>query len=262
VSHPAQPGRFGGGRASPLQVNDGRASPLEVDHLAAGYDGLVALSDVSLAVRAGEIVALVGANGAGKSTLLRCISGLHRPRSGAVRWRGDDLLALSPHAVVDRGVVQIPEGRHLFPDMSVEENLELGAYRPRARTGMPERLARVWDLFPRLGERRRQRAGSLSGGEQQMLAIGRALMSDPALLMLDEPSLGLAPRAIEAILDALVALHRSGLALLLAEQNVQAALAVAHRGYVLERGRVVRAGTGQELLGDAEIRRAYLGPLA
>jgi branched-chain amino acid transport system ATP-binding protein len=249
--------------AAPAPSNSiGRASPLHVDNLEAGYDGLVALTGVSLAVHAGEIVALVGANGAGKSTLLRCISGLHRPRAGAVHWCGDDLLALPPHAVVDRGVVQIPEGRHLFADMTVEENLELGAYRPRARVGMRQRLGAVCDLFPRLGERRRQRAGSLSGGEQQMLAIGRALMSDPALLMLDEPSLGLAPRAIDGILDALLALHRSGLALLLAEQNVQAALAVADRGYVLERGRVVREGTGRDLLGDAEIRRAYLGPLA
>jgi len=222
----------------------------------------VALSDVSIAVRGGEIVALVGANGAGKSTLLRCISGLHRPRSGAITWNGDDLVALPAHAVVEHGVAQVPEGRHLFPGLSVAENLELGAYRPRARAGLRGRLARVWDLFPRLAERRRQRAGSLSGGEQQMLAIGRALMSDPALLMLDEPSLGLAPRVIEGIIEALGALHRSGLALLLVEQNVQAALAVAGRGYVLERGRIVREGSGPALLGDPEIRRAYLGPLA
>ena len=235
---------------------------LEISGLHAGYDGLVALSDVSIAVRGGEIVALVGANGAGKSTLLRCISGLHRARSGAIRWNGDDLVALPPHAVVERGVAQVPEGRHLFPEMSVEENLELGAYRPRARAALRDRLASVWDLFPRLAERRRQRAGSLSGGEQQMLAIGRALMSDPALLMLDEPSLGLAPRVIDGIIEALRALHRSGLAILLVEQNVQAALALASRGYVLERGRIAREGAGPTLLGDPEIRRAYLGPLA
>ena len=235
---------------------------LEINGLEAGYDGLVALTDVSLTVGGGEIVALVGANGAGKSTLLRCISGLHRPRAGAIRWRGDDLLTLPAHAVVERGVAQVPEGRHLFPEMSVEENLELGAYRPRARAALRERMAGVHDLFPRLAERRRQRAGSLSGGEQQMLAIGRALMSEPALLMLDEPSLGLAPRVIDSILEALAALHRSGLALLLVEQNVQAALALAGRGYVLERGRVVREGAGAALLSDPEIRRAYLGPLA
>jgi branched-chain amino acid transport system ATP-binding protein len=234
---------------------------LEIMGLEAGYDGLVALHDVTLAVGGGEIVALVGANGAGKSTLLRCISGLHRPRAGAIHWKGDDLRACPPHGVVERGVAQVPEGRHLFPEMTVEENLELGAYRPRARAGRRERLSTVWELFPRLAERRRQRAGSLSGGEQQMLAIGRALMSRPALLMLDEPSLGLAPRVIEDIVAALLALHRSGLALLLVEQNVQIALAVASRAYVLERGRVVREGAGRALLGDPEIRRAYLGPL-
>jgi branched-chain amino acid transport system ATP-binding protein len=217
---------------------------------------------VSLTVRAGEIVALVGANGAGKSTLLRCISGLHRPRSGAITWNGADLASLAPHLVVERGVAQVPEGRHLFADMTVEENLELGAYRPRARAAFRERLNRIWDLFPRLAERRRQRAGSLSGGEQQMLAIGRALASDPALLMLDEPSLGLAPRVIDAIARSLDTLHRAGLALLLVEQNVQAALALAGRAYVLERGRIVREGPGRALLGDLDIRRAYLGPLA
>jgi branched-chain amino acid transport system ATP-binding protein len=217
---------------------------------------------VSLTVRAGEIVALIGANGAGKSTLLRCISGLHRPRSGAITWNGADLASLAPHLVVERGVAQVPEGRHLFADMTVEENLELGAYRPRARAAFRERLNRIWDLFPRLAERRRQRAGSLSGGEQQMLAIGRALASDPALLMLDEPSLGLAPRVIDAIARSLDTLHRAGLALLLVEQNVQAALALAGRAYVLERGRIVREGPGRALLGDLDIRRAYLGPLA
>jgi branched-chain amino acid transport system ATP-binding protein len=234
---------------------------LEVTGLEATHDGLVALNGVSLAVEGGEIVALVGANGAGKSTLLRCISGLHRPRAGSIRWNGDDLGACPPHAVVDRGVAQVPEGRHLFPEMSVEENLQLGAYRPRARAARRAQLAAIWDLFPRLAERRRQRAGSLSGGEQQMLAIGRALMSRPALLMLDEPSLGLAPRIIDGIVEALVTLHRAGLALLLVEQNVQTALAVAGRAYVLERGRIVREGTGPALLGDPEIRRAYLGPL-
>jgi branched-chain amino acid transport system ATP-binding protein len=235
---------------------------LIVAGLHAGYDGLVALAGVSLTVTAGEIVALVGANGAGKSTLLRCISGLHRPRSGAITWGGVDLAALAPHLVVERGVAQVPEGRHLFADMTVEENLELGAYRPRARAAFRERLDRIWDLFPRLAERRRQRAGSLSGGEQQMLAIGRALASDPALLMLDEPSLGLAPRVIDAIAKALGTLHEAGLALLLVEQNVQAALALAGRAYVLERGRIVREGPGRALLGDPDIRRAYLGPLA
>jgi ABC-type branched-subunit amino acid transport system ATPase component len=235
---------------------------LEVRGLEATYDGLVALTDVTLTVAGEEIVALVGANGAGKSTLLRCISGLHRPRSGTVRWKGEDLLTRPPHAVVEGGIAQVPEGRHLFPEMSVQENLELGAYRRRARADRRAQLGALWDLFPRLAERRRQRAGSLSGGEQQMLAIGRALMSKPRLLMLDEPSLGLAPRVIEGIVEAMLALQRSGLALLLVEQNVRTALALAGRAYVLERGRVVREGPGRVLLDDPEVRRAYLGPLA
>jgi len=235
---------------------------LEVWQLDAAYGELRALAEVSVRVEPGEIVALVGSNGAGKTTLLRSIAGLTRPRAGRIRWRNEDLGHLPPHKVVERGVAMVPEGRRLFGHMTVEENLGLGAFTRRARGERSASLARVYEIFPRLAERRRQRAGALSGGEQQMVAIGRALMTRPALLMLDEPSLGLAPRVVEALLEVLATIHQTGVAVFLVEQNVRAALGLAHRGYLLAHGRVVGEGSGAGLLGDPEVRRAYLGPLA
>ena len=235
---------------------------LEVQDLDVAYGDLAALSGVSLRVPAGEIVALVGANGAGKTTLLRSITGLLRPRAGVIRWDGEDLRALRPHGIVARGIALVSEGRRLFGRMTVEENLELGAYLPRARARARANMERVYAIFPRLRERRRQLAHSLSGGEQQMAAIGRALMTSPTLLMLDEPSLGLAPQMVETILRVLEDVHRAGLTLLLVEQNVQAALTLARRAYVLESGRITAEGNARDLLNDPEVRRAYLGPLA
>ncbi len=207
-------------------------------------------------------MALVGANGAGKSTLLRTIAGLVRPRAGVIRWRNDDLRSLSADVVVERGIAMVPEGRKLFGQMTVEENLQLGAYAARARDGMRAKLEEMYRTFPRLRERRSQLARSLSGGEQQMLAIARALMTQPSLLMLDEPSLGLAPQMVALIFSLLDQIHRAGLMLLLVEQNVQAALNIAGRAYLLEGGRIVGEGSGRALLGDPGVRRAYLGPLA
>ena len=225
---------------------------LEVRQVDAAYGALRALTQVSVRVESAEIVALVGSNGAGKTTLLRCIARLVPVRAGRVL----------PHEVVERGVALVPEGRRLFGGMTVEENLALGAFGRRARAGRGATLERVYAIFPRLAERRRQRAGTLSGGEQQMVAIGRALMTRPRLLMLDEPSLGLAPRVVEAMLGVLTDVHRAGVAVFLVEQNVRAALGLAHRGYLLEHGAVVGEGRGADLLADPEVRRAYLGPLA
>jgi branched-chain amino acid transport system ATP-binding protein len=240
---------------------------LEIRGLEAGYGDVPVLSGVTLAVGAGEIVALLGPNGAGKSTLLNCVAGLVRPPrrgrwAGTIRWDGQDLRALDAHLVVERGVALVPEGRRLFGGMSVQENLELGAFAPRAWPGRRAALERVYALFPVLAERRRVTVQALSGGQQQMVAVGRALMANPRLLMLDEPSLGLAPRLVAAILEALVAINRAGVAVFLVEQNVPAALSLAHRGYLLEGGRVVGEGSGAELLRDEHVRRAYLGPLA
>jgi branched-chain amino acid transport system ATP-binding protein len=235
---------------------------LEVDGLDAAYGELRALSGVTLRVGAGEIVALVGSNGAGKTTLLRAIAGLVRPRAGRIRWNGADIRGLFPHRLVEQGLAMVPEGRRLFGRMTVEENLGLGAFSPRARPEAGASLEAVYAMFPRLRERRRQHAGSLSGGEQQMVALGRALMSRPRLLMLDEPSLGLAPRVVEALFSVFAEINRAGVAVLLVEQNVRAALALAHRGYVLEHGRITGEGAAAALLEDPEVRRAYLGPLA
>jgi branched-chain amino acid transport system ATP-binding protein len=235
---------------------------LEVRNLEVAYDGLTALAGVSLTVGTGEIVALVGANGAGKTTLLRSITGFLRPRAGVIRLDGQDLASVPRHEVVSRGVALAPEGRRLFGRTTVAENLELGAYLPQARVEMRQRLERVYATFPRLRERRRQLAHSLSGGEQQMVAIGRALMTGPRLLLLDEPSLGLAPQMVETIFRVLATIHEAGLALLLVEQNVQAALSLAERAYILEGGRVAGEGEGRALLADPAVRRAYLGPLA
>ena len=235
---------------------------LELHDVDAAYGDVRVLSGVTLRVGPGEIVALLGPNGAGKSTLLGCVAGLVRPRAGAIRWEGQDLRARSPHLIVERGLATVPEGRRLFASMTVEDNLELGAFSPRARATRRQSLDRVFALFPVLHARRRQIVRSLSGGQQQMVAVGRALMASPRLLMLDEPSLGIAPQLVRAILDALAEINRAGVAIFLVEQNVRAALTLAHRAYILESGRIVGEGNGSALLQDAHVRRAYLGPLA
>ena len=235
---------------------------LEITGVDAGYGEAHAVTGVSLRVSPGEMVALLGPNGAGKSTLLKTVAGLVRPRAGAVRWEGEDIGRLAAHRIVERGLVLVPEGRRLFGGMTVEDNLELGAFAPRARTGRTAAFERVYGLFPVLRERRRHVVRTLSGGQQQMVAVARALMSSPRLLMLNEPSLGIAPRLVSAILDALATIHQGGVGVLLVEQNVPAALALAHRAYVLEGGRIAREGRAGDLLRDPDVRRAYLGPLA
>ena len=235
---------------------------LEVTALSAAHGDFAALHDVSVQIGADEIVALLGSNGAGKTTLLKAIVGLLRPRAGTIRWEGVDLREARPDQLVARGLVLVPEGRRLFAHMSVRENLELGAFTARARAAARESFDRVYSLFPILRERLGTPVGALSGGQQQMVAVGRALMANPRLLMLDEPSLGIAPRIVEAIFLSLVAINRAGVGIFLVEQNAHAALTLARRAYLLEGGRIVREGTGAGLLADAEVRRAYLGPLA
>ena len=235
---------------------------LEIRDLDAAYGDVRVLSGVGLTVGPGEIVALLGPNGAGKSTLLTAIAGLLRTRAGAIRWQGEDLTALRAHLVVERGVALVPEGRRLFGTMTVEDNLELGAFAARARSGRAAGFERVYALFPDLRDRRRQLVRALSGGQQQMVAVGRALMAQPTLLMLDEPSLGIAPRLVASIFAALGEINRAGVAVFLVEQNVQAALTLAHRAYVLESGRIAAEGAAADLLRDPHVRRAYLGPLA
>jgi branched-chain amino acid transport system ATP-binding protein len=232
---------------------------LKLEGLDAFYGDLQALFEVSLEVRDKEIVALVGANAAGKSTTLRVISGLLAPRRGRALLDGDDLTAIPAHQRVDRGVVQVPEGRHLFPFMTVLENLQLGAHAAHARPLRDETLRYVYSLFPVLKERTAQLAGSLSGGEQQMCAIGRALMAKPRLLMLDEPTLGLAPLLVRQIFDTVRTINADGVTVLLVEQNVRQALTLAHRACVLESGRLVLDGPARDLLGDDRLKRAYLG---
>ncbi len=232
---------------------------LRLDGIDAFYGDLQALSDVSLEVREKGIVALVGANAAGKSTTLRVISGLVAPRRGRVLLNDEDLTGVPAHQRVDRGIVQVPEGRHLFPFMTVAENLLLGAHADRARSERDRTLAHVYGLFPVLSERRTQLAGSLSGGEQQMCAIGRALMARPRLLMLDEPTLGLAPVLVARIFETVRTINGQGVTVLLVEQNVRQALTLAHRACVLESGRLVLEGQARELLGDERLKRAYLG---
>ncbi len=232
---------------------------LKLDDVHTYYGHIAALKGVSLAVEAGEIVALIGANGAGKSTTLRTISGLQRPRSGTITFEGARIDGLPPHEIAARRIVQAPEGRRLFNRMTVAENLEMGAFVRRDRAHLKEDMARVFALFPRLKERATQKAGTLSGGEQQMLAIGRALMAEPRLLLLDEPSMGLAPIVVEAIFETLVEINRQGVTILLVEQNAHMALAVANRGYVLETGRVILADSAARLRADEAVQRAYLG---
>jgi branched-chain amino acid transport system ATP-binding protein len=231
---------------------------LDVSELAYAYDGALAVRNVSLVVQPGEIVALLGANGAGKSTTAGMIAGVLRPQRGTIRFAGEVLTGSPSHAVVRRGITLVPEGRLVFPQMTVMENLQLGAHvKPRAQ--VPALVEHAFSLFPRLSERRRQLAGSMSGGEQQMLAIARGLMAQPRLIILDEPSLGLMPKVTQELFRLIETVNQSGIGVLLVEQNLHQALRIAHRGYVLEKGEVVLAGTGKDLLADSYVRRAFLG---
>ena len=232
---------------------------LAVKGLRVAYGAIEALHGVDLEVPAGEVVALIGANGAGKTTTLRAISRMIRPSAGTVRFLGEDVTALPSHRLVARGMAHAPEGRGIFLNLTVGENLALGAYLRKDREGIAKDAERAYALFPILAERRTQVAGTLSGGEQQMLAVGRALMSRPKLLLLDEPSLGLAPQVVERIFGVLRDVNRDGVALLLVEQNAHKALQLAHRAYVLETGAIAMQGTGKQLLASPEVRRAYLG---
>jgi branched-chain amino acid transport system ATP-binding protein len=231
---------------------------LEVIDLNVAYGDAQALWDVSLTVGEGEVVTVVGPNGAGKTTLVNALAGIVPVRSGHIRIGGQDLTAMPAHQVCQYGVAIVPEGRRLFPQMAVRENLDMGSFVPSARAYHDEMLERVYGIFPKLKERANQRAGTLSGGEQQMLAIGRALMARPKLLLLDEPSLGLAPVVVEQIFDVLQDINRSGVSILLVEQHVAKALRAASRGYTLEEGRIVRMGGAEELMQDERIQRAYL----
>lgn len=232
---------------------------LSVDEINVFYGDLQALWDVSFNVDKGDIVGIVGSNGAGKTTALRAISGLVRPRTGSIQFLGQDLARIPPHRIVELGVAHIPEGRRLFPVYSVMDNLKMGAYTRKQIEKKDETLEWVFELFPILKERRNQQAGTLSGGEQQMLAIGRGLMSRPKLLMLDEPSLGLAPKVVLALFDLITKINEGGITVLLVEQNVRHALQLADRAYVLETGRTVLEGKGEELMDNEHVKKAYLG---
>jgi ABC-type branched-subunit amino acid transport system ATPase component len=232
---------------------------LRAEGMTAGYGKMAILHDVTLEVRAGEMVSVIGPNGAGKSTAFKTIVGFLRPTSGRVVFDGQDIAGLRPDQVLVRGLAYVPQGRIVFPQMTVLENLEMGAYIERDATRIRQALDRVCALFPILGERRSQKAGTMSGGEQQMVAIGRALMTTPKLIMLDEPSLGLAPKFVTVIFDKLTEMKRAGFTLMVVEQNAARALAVADRGYVLELGRNRFEGTGEALLADPEVKRLYLG---
>jgi len=232
---------------------------LKVENVDLYYGDAQALEDVSLEVPQGEIVAIVGANGAGKSSLIRTIAGIEKARAGRVVFKGREITRLPSHAICDLGVGQVAEGRQVFPSLSVEENLQMGALLPRARAGARAMLQRVYEMFPKLAERHAQLAGTLSGGEQQMLAIGRCLMGQPELVMFDEPSLGLAPVVVQEVLHAIRGLNRDGLTVLLVEQNVALSLKLSKHAYVLENGRVAMSGPGEQLLHDDRVRQAYLG---
>lgn len=242
-----------------MKTPEPTAPLIELRDLHVCYGHIHALRGISLHVNAGEIVTLIGANGAGKSTALRAISGLVKPRSGEILLEGKPIHGRPTHAVVAMGIGQSPEGRRIFPRLTVEENLDIGAYLVRDKAVIARRMEYVYDLFPRLRERRRQDGGTLSGGEQQMLAIGRALMQDPALLLLDEPTLGLAPVLVEALFETLQKLHAGGKTMLLVEQNAWHALQIAQRAYVLQTGTIVKEGPARSLADDADIKRAYLG---
>ena len=230
---------------------------LRIEDLKVNYGGIEAVKGISLSVQQGEIVTLIGANGAGKSTTLRTISGLVKPRSGKITFDGREITSMDPTNIVKTGITMSPEGRRIFPDMTVKENLRVGAY--LRKDDLTEDINWVFDLFPRLKEREWQLGGTLSGGEQQMLAVGRALMAKPRLLMLDEPSLGLAPLVVKGIFDIIREINKQGVTILLVEQNANMALRVAHSAYVLETGRITMTGTGAELLADTRIQEAYLG---
>jgi len=232
---------------------------LKIQGLSAHYGGIHALQGIDLEVPDRSIVSLIGANGAGKSTTLRSVVGLVRPSAGTVTWDGQAITGLPTKDIVSRGVCLVPEGRRVFPNLTVDENLTLGAYSRSDHPAIAADRRKVFELFPRLGERRRQKAGTLSGGEQQMLAVGRALMTRPKLLMMDEPSLGLAPLVVKMIFEIVKTIHAEGVTVLLVEQNAKAALEIADQGYVLETGRITLRGTGRELLADDRVRRAYLG---
>jgi branched-chain amino acid transport system ATP-binding protein len=232
---------------------------LDLKAVDAGYGTFQALFGVSLEVRAGEAVGVIGPNGAGKTTLMRVISGLIRPRTGTIAMQGTDVLATPPHRIISLGIAHVPENRRLFPRLTVEENLKMGAFMSKARARHDERLEFVFDLFPRMKERRHQMAGTLSGGEQQMCAIGRALMSDPKLLLLDEPSAGLAPVVVQQVFELVRRIRESGLTVLIVEQNVQQVLHVVDRAYLLEAGTIRASGTSAEMLASDTIKQAYLG---
>ena len=232
---------------------------LKIQQLRVSYGGIQALRGIDLEVPDGKIVTLIGANGAGKSTTLRTISGLVKAESGSIQWNGEELLGKPIDKIISAGIAMSPEGRRVFADLTVLENLKLGAYLRKDKAEIEKDLKWVYELFPRLEERNWQSAGTLSGGEQQMLAMGRALMSRPKLLMLDEPSMGLAPILVEQIFDIIQELNQHGTTILLVEQNAQMALSVAHRGYVLETGKIVTTGSGEELLEDEAVKKAYLG---
>ncbi|MCX7775337.1 MAG: ABC transporter ATP-binding protein [Spirochaetaceae bacterium] len=232
---------------------------LEIKKLSVHYGGIHALQGISLSVPDGSIVTLIGANGAGKSTTLRSIVGLVKPSGGEIVWNGKTISGQGTKEIVEQGIVLVPEGRRIFPNLTVEENLFLGAYARNDKPGIKSDMDRVYELFPRLKERRLQKGGTLSGGEQQMLAVGRALMSRPKLLMMDEPSLGLAPLVVKMIFEIIRQINAQGTTVLLIEQNAKAALEVAHYGYVLETGRITLEGKGRDLLNDDRVRKAYLG---
>ena len=235
------------------------APVLEIDDIHLYYGSIHALKGVSLTVNQGEIVTLIGANGAGKSSTLRAINGINRPRDGRIRFEGEDITQRPSHRIVKSGIAQSPEGRRLFPRMSVTENLEMGAFQRTDKENFAEDMERVFELFPRLKERRTQKAGTMSGGEQQMCAIGRALMARPKLLLLDEPSMGLAPIFVERIFETVVEVNKQGTPVLLVEQNALMALEVAQRGYVMETGRIALQGPAGELKTNEQVRRTYLG---
>jgi branched-chain amino acid transport system ATP-binding protein len=241
------------------ETTPGDGAILELEDVHTYYGAIHALKGVSLQVREGEIVTLIGANGAGKSTTLRSINGLNRPRQGAIRFQGRDITNVPSHEIVKQGIAQSPEGRRLFPRMSVMENLEMGAFQREDRSTFDEDLDRVFELFPRLYERRQQKAGTMSGGEQQMCAMGRALMARPKLLLLDEPSMGLAPIFVDRIFEIVREINGQGTPVLLVEQNALMALDTAHRGYVLETGRIALEGPAKELRENERVRQTYLG---
>jgi branched-chain amino acid transport system ATP-binding protein len=243
-----------------MTANPVPARPLlTIGKLDFSYDDLKVLWGIDLTVCEGEIVTLVGSNGAGKSTTLKNISRLVRWSAGSILWEGEDLARLEPHDVVERGIIHVPEGRRIFPEMTVMENLRMGSFPKNSRKDRPKNIERAFSLFPRLKERQKQLGGTLSGGEQQMLAIARGLMATPRLLLLDEPSLGLSPLLVKNIFQIIAEINRQGMTILLVEQNVYQSLHIAHRAYVLETGRVVLSGTGSELLNDDHVKKAFLG---